>query len=166
GATLPSPSVIYYVDCAAGDDSRIATQAKNAATPWRTIKNALSIADGGDTVMVVGGTPQAPSTCGESSIESKRPGRPGAPLTIKAATPGAVMVRPTPPGNGFLIRHDYHVIDGFVITGATNGVQVQGTGALTGTVISGNRIAGNTQAGIKASGAIGVAMLHNVINNN
>lgn len=155
GATVPT----YYVDCQAGDDARTPTVARNSATPWRTIKFALAEADAGDTVMVLGGTVQAPRTCSEGLIESKRPGSAGALITIKAATPGTVIVDP-PSGNGFRIKHDYHRIEGFVVTGATNGIQVEASGV----VISNNRISDN-QVGIKISGT-GVAVMHNVINNN
>src|SRR4030095_2230280 len=48
-------------------------------------------------------------------------------------------------------------------TGASNGIQVQGGGALTGIVITNSRIVGNDQSGIKVSGATGVTMMHNVI---
>src|SRR5262245_37538950 len=164
GATLPTPALIYYVDCATGNDARTATEAKNPATPWKSIKTALAVADGGDTVMVLGGTVLAPRICAESGLQSRRAGSPSAPITIKAATPGAVIIDP-PAGPGFLVSHDYHLIYGFVIT-ATNGIQVQGGGALTGTVISNNRLLRNSQSGIKVSGAAGVTIMHNVIASN
>jgi len=165
GTTLPTPAETYYVDCLKGDDSRSPTDAKNSATPWQTIKNALLWADGGDTVMVIGGTVQAPRNCGETEIRSKKAGTAGAVITIKAAPPGAVIIDP-PSGNGFLINHSYNGIDGFVVTGATNGIQVNGDGTLAGVVLSGNRVFGNSQVGIKVAGAVSVAIIHNVIFNN
>ena len=153
-------AVTYFVDCEAGDDARPPSAARNSATPWRTIKFALAEAEAGDTVMVLGGTVQAPRTCSEGLIESKRPGSFGALITIKAATPGAVIVDP-PSGNGFRIKHGYHRIEGFVVTGATNGIQVEASDV----VINSNRIS-NNQVGIKISGSNGVAVMHNVINNN
>ena len=94
GETIPSPAFTYYVDCVAGNDGRTATQAKNPATPWRTIKFALSVVDGGDTVTVLGGTVQTPQVCGETTIESRKDGSAGAPIAIKAAVPGAIVINP------------------------------------------------------------------------
>jgi hypothetical protein len=166
---LPTPAEAYYVDCLTGDDSRTPTDAKNPATPWKTIKNALVWADGGDTVMVEGGTVQLPRTCQEA-VESRTAGSAGAPITIKAATPGSVIVDP-PSGsglNGFFITHAYHTIDGFIVTGATsgNGIQVQGDGTTAGIVITGNQVFANNQVGIKVVSAGGVSITHNIIHHN
>jgi len=163
---LPTPAETYYVDCLLGDDSRSPTDAKNTATPWLTIKNALLWADGGDTVMVIGGTTQAPRSCAESEINTKKDGGEGKLITIKAATPGAVIIDPPASGNGFLIKHSYNAIDGFNITGASNGIQVNGSGSLTGVVITGNFIHDNGLVGIKIVGSINVTISNNVIYQN
>ncbi|OIP83986.1 MAG: hypothetical protein AUK44_03710 [Porphyromonadaceae bacterium CG2_30_38_12] len=45
----------YYV-ATTGDDSRSPEQAKNPASPWKTIQKAASSVTGGDTVIIGGGT--------------------------------------------------------------------------------------------------------------
>ncbi|MGE0681062.1 MAG: hypothetical protein AB7P69_09220, partial [Candidatus Binatia bacterium] len=57
----------YYVDAVNGDDSYSVQQAKNAATPWKTIKAATLAAVAGDTILV------RPGAYTES-VESKRDG--------------------------------------------------------------------------------------------
>src|SRR5690606_40318324 len=57
------PAQTYYVDCMNGDDGRTATQAKNRATPWRTIRKALTFTDPDDTVQVL------PGVCTEGRSE-------------------------------------------------------------------------------------------------
>lgn len=47
---------IYYVDDNSGVDSRTNDQARNPATPWRTITNALARVSDGDTIQVFEGT--------------------------------------------------------------------------------------------------------------
>ena len=118
GLVLPTPAQTYYVDCGNGDDANTITQAKNAATPWRTIKKALQIADGGDTVSVL------PGLCGEAAIESQRDARSRGSDHDHGANPGHRDRRPSL-GNGFLIGHNYHTLSGLIVTGATaNGIQI------------------------------------------
>ena len=164
GSTLPTPAQTYYVDCDNGNDDHTITQAKNPATPWSTIKNALNTADSGDTVMVL------PGTCSEAAIESQKDGSPGARITIRAETPGTVIVDP-PSGNGFLIGHNYHTLSGFIVTGATtNGIQVGphdvGGGSVTGVVINDCHVHGNAVTGVKFSKAINGQVKHSVVRNN
>src|SRR5262245_7355504 len=120
GIPRPAPaaaSPTYYVDGVAGDDTRTALQAQNPATPWKTIKKAVStgglfgitksgVVLAGYTVLVQPGTYM-------ESVESKRDGLATDPVTIKAATRGAATILPPPATNGFFISHHYHVIDGF-----------------------------------------------------
>src|SRR5262245_41272447 len=139
GTTIPSPIQTYYVDCVNGDDARTVTQAKNPATPWRTVKTGLLVADAGDTVLILGGTVQSPVTCPETTLESKRDGTTGKPITIKAAVPWGVIVDP-PSGHGFVITHNYHTLEGLIVTGAVTGVQMgphdAGDGPVTGLIAS------------------------------
>lgn len=169
GDTIPSPDFTYYVDCVAGDDARTPTQAKNPATPWRTVKFALSVVDGGDTVMLLGGTPGAPQVCNETTIESKKDGSAGAPITIRAAAAGAVVFDP-PSGNGFFISHNYHTLFGIAVTGAVKGIQLGphdgGGGPVSGLVLNRVRVFGNTQTGVQFSNAIGGAVRHSLIFDN
>jgi len=164
GVALPTPAQTYYVDCGNGNDANTLTQAKNPATPWRTIKKALQIADGGDTVSVL------PGLCGEAAIESQKDGSPGAPITIMAQTPGTVTVDP-PSGNGLLIGHNYHTLSGLIVTGATaNGIQIGphdvGGGSVTGVTIDNCRVHHNAVTGVKFSKSIQGRVQHSVINNN
>ncbi len=47
---------VFYVSASTGDDSRTATQAKSAATPWKTIQKGVSSIPGGATLVIAGGT--------------------------------------------------------------------------------------------------------------
>lgn len=47
--------VRYYVDAILGSDARTLTQARNIATPWLTLSNALSLAGDFDTITLHGG---------------------------------------------------------------------------------------------------------------
>jgi parallel beta-helix repeat protein len=164
GLTLPTPVQTYYVDCANGNDGHTTTQAKNLSTPWRTIKKALQVADGGDTVSVL------PGLCGEPAIESQRDGSSGAPITIAAQAPGTVIIDP-PSGNGFFIAHNYHTLSGLIVTGATgNGIQVGphdvGGGSVTGVVIDDCQVHHNAVTGVKFSKAIKGRVQHSVVHSN
>ena len=164
GLRLPTPEQIYYVDCVNGNDDHTITQAKNPATPWRTIRNALAIADGGDTVMVL------PGLCSETAIESQKDGSSGAPITILAETPGTVIVDP-PSGNGFFIAHNYHTLSGLIVTGATaNGIQVGphdvGGGSVTGVIVDNCHVHDNAVTGVKFSKAVKGRVRHSVVHNN
>jgi len=164
GATLPTPKQTYYVDCDGGDDDRTITRAKSPATPWRTIKKALGIADSGDTVLVL------PGLCNEAAIESQRNGSANAPITIRAQTPGTVIVDP-PSGNGFLIGHHHHTLSGLIVTGATtNGIQVGphdvGGGSVKGVVVDGCEVHANAVTGVKFSKAIKGRVKHSVVHDN
>jgi len=47
---------LYYVDNATGDDSRTNTEAKDPATPWKTIANSIAQTISGDSIQVFAGT--------------------------------------------------------------------------------------------------------------
>lgn len=70
----------YYVDAAAGDDSRTAMQATNPATPWKTIQKGVDSAYSKDTVLVMPGLYR-------ETITPPRSGKAAAPITIKAFDP-------------------------------------------------------------------------------
>jgi hypothetical protein len=70
----------YYVDAAAGDDSRTAEQAVNPATPWKTIQRAVNSAYSTDTVLVMPGIYR-------ETVSAVRSGKASAPITIKAFNP-------------------------------------------------------------------------------
>jgi len=170
GALVASAKT-YYVDAAIGNDSNTADQAQSPATPWRTIKKAVSGdagaspqfqgAQAGDSVIVMPGVYT-------ETVESKRAGSSGKPILIRAATPGTVTVDPPSGSAGFFISHNFHTIDGFIVTGSSvNGIQVDGgAGSLTGIIISGNHVFGNGSAGIKLSSVTAASVMHNVVNNN
>src|SRR5262245_37053994 len=72
----------FYVDTVSGSNLNTVAQAQNPATPWKTIKRALGVAIGGDTVIVKPGTYM-------ESVESKRDGTSGAPIVLRSSTAGA-----------------------------------------------------------------------------
>jgi parallel beta-helix repeat protein len=163
GSLLASAKT-YYVDAAIGNNGNNSDEAQSPATPWRTITRAVADAQAGDSIIVM------PGLYAET-VESKRDGASGKPILIKAATPGTVTVNPPAGSPGFFISHNYHTLDGLIVTGSSvNGVQAgphDGGGAeVTGIVISGNHVFGNGLAGIKLSNATGAAVMHNVVNNN
>lgn len=53
---LNKPNNTYYVSATLGADSRTAAEAKNPATPWKTIQKAANTIPGGATVLISGGT--------------------------------------------------------------------------------------------------------------
>lgn len=63
---------IHYVSTT-GDDSRSVAQAKNQATPWKTIQKAATTISPGDTVIIFGGVYQEkvtfPATCNGTAGE-------------------------------------------------------------------------------------------------
>ena len=95
---------------------------------------------------------------------------PGALITIVAATPGTVIIDP-PSGNGFYIGHNYHMLSGLIVTGATtNGIQVGphdvGGGSVTGVFVDDCHVHGNAVTGVKFSKAVSGRVRHSVIHNN
>lgn len=164
----------YYVDGATGDDSYSPQQAQNPATPWKTIKKAM------DTGGLIGITKKnaplqgytvivQPGTYNES-VQSKRDGLSTEPVTIKAATPGTVTIRPPTGQNGFFISHHYHVVEGFVVTGATIGLKMGphdgGDGPVSGLVARRNQVTGNSNNGIQFTNAVeGIIEFNTVFQN-
>lgn len=154
-AALASPT--YYVDGARGDDMRSAAQAMDPATPWKTIKKAVS--SGGLIGMTSKGVVLdgyavvvAPGLYVES-VESKRDGLSTAPVTIRAAVAGAVTIQPPSGSNGLFISHSHHIIDGFVVTGGTVGIRLGahdgGDGPVYGVIARNNTVYGNSNNGIQ-----------------
>jgi parallel beta-helix repeat protein len=151
----------YYVDGVSGDDLRTAAQASDPATPWKTIKKAVSagglIGMTNKGVVLDGYTVVVQPGLYLESVESKRDGLATAPVTIKAATPGTVTIRPPAGTNGFFVSHHYHVIDGFVVTGASVGIKLGphdgGDGPVTGLVARNNQVSGNSNNGIQFANA-------------
>ena len=168
GTTIPTPALTYYVDCANGNDAFTVTQAKNPATPWRSVTKALTAADGGDTVLLVGGTPAVPTVCAEQ-VESRVDGAPGRRVVIQASPPWGVVIDP-PSGNGIVITHSYYSLVGLVVTGAATGIQLGphdgGDGPVNGLVVNGAHVFGNTSTGIKFSNAVGGNVKHSTVNSN
>jgi parallel beta-helix repeat protein len=154
-AALASPT--YYVDGTTGDDARTAAQAANPATPWQTIKKAVSagglIGMTSKGVVLDGYTVSVAPGMYVESVESKRDGLSTAPVTIKAATPGSVTVQPPAGTNSFFVSHHYHVIDGFVVSGGNIGIRLGahdgGEGPVNGLIARNNKVYGNTSNGIQ-----------------
>ncbi|HEY8514398.1 MAG TPA: right-handed parallel beta-helix repeat-containing protein, partial [Candidatus Binatia bacterium] len=109
-APAPGSGATYWVDCAAGDDTRSKAEAVSPATPWRTIGRAARMLAYGEVAMV------KPGACAEE-IETRTAG-----VTFAAATPGSVVVEPPAGKNGFNVQHDDVTIDGFVVRSPHQGV--------------------------------------------
>ncbi len=152
---LASPT--YYVDGTRGDDARTAAQAQDPATPWKTIKKAVSsgglIGMTSKGVVLDGYTVVVAPGLYLESVESKRDGLSSAPVTIKAGTPSTVTIQPPPGSNGVFVSHHHHVIDGLVITGGTIGLRLGahdgGDGPVNGLVARNNTVYGNSNNGIQ-----------------
>ena len=164
----------YYVDAGSGDDARTDIEAQNPATPWRTIKKAVDT--GGLVTQVkhaqpLGYTVIVKPGVYEESVESKRDGYADAQVVIQAASPGSVTIQPPSGLNGFFISHHYHVIDGFVVTGATIGLKLGphdpgNTGPVVGVVAMHNEVHNNSNNGIQFTEALdGVAEFNTVYQN-
>lgn len=54
--SISAQAATYFVNATTGDDSRTPSQAQNAATPWRSISNAITLASNGDVIQVASGT--------------------------------------------------------------------------------------------------------------
>jgi hypothetical protein len=100
------------------DDSNVSgTEDGTAANPYNTIAEAITAAFAGDVVIVSGGT-YSESVDVNKSLEIKVAG--GETATINPAS-----------GNGFNITADSVTIDGFTITGADIGLNLNGISACT-----------------------------------
>jgi len=106
----PGDEPHLFVDCASGNDSRSREEVRDASTPWRSLARAGAAATNGDVVLV------KPGTC-TGGTETRAAG-----VEFRAATPGSVVIE-TPVGvNGFEVKHDDVVIDGFVIRSGQQGI--------------------------------------------
>ena len=95
GSTIPPPAQTYYVDCGVnGDDTRTPIQAKDPASPWKTITKGVFHAQAGSTILV------SPGTCAES-VESKRDGTKAARIVLRSMVPGGAIIQPPAGTNGF-----------------------------------------------------------------
>jgi parallel beta-helix repeat protein len=171
-SAVASPT--YYVDASNGNDVYTASQAQNPATPWKTIKRAVST--GGlfgmtsKGVVLAGYTVVVQPGIYMESVESKRDGLSSDPVTIRAATRGAVTILPPPATNGFFVSHHYHVIDGFIVTGGNIGIRLGahdgGDGPVNGVVAQYNQVSGNSNNGIQfANAQNGIAAFNTIYQN-
>jgi len=153
----------FYVDRVKGNDANTASQAQSASTPWKTIKRALSTAVGGDTVLVKPGTYM-------ESVESKRDGTATALLTLRSFTAGAAIIQPPSGTNGFFISHSYHVIDGFGVTNAVNGIKAgphdTTNGPVVGLLVQNNVVYGNSNNGIQFNNGLSGEIAFNTVYQN
>lgn len=131
GATAHAKTL--YVNGSTGSDS-VSYAANSASQPWRSIgravwgsvsygsQNAAEAARAGDTVTVAAGTYETNASTNRRYDPIYNPvnsGTSGAPITIKAATPGSVNLRSTQSSTPQPIIGSYNrswiVWDGFVI---------------------------------------------------
>ena len=70
GSDPASADYAYYVNSLSGNDSRTANQARDPATPWKTITRALgdAVVDDGDTVVVCPGIYYENIDCGGKAV--------------------------------------------------------------------------------------------------
>jgi parallel beta-helix repeat protein len=108
---------VYHIDDTNGNDTRSDLEAQDPATPWKTIGRGIQATVAGDTVIVQPGDYY-------ESVESIRDGLPDAPIIIQAAFLGTVMIQPPVDSVGINIQHHYHIVDGLVVTGGTQGIKM------------------------------------------
>lgn len=113
-----------------------------AARPFRDVNAGIAVAAAGDTVLVRPGT--YPGV-----VRFDRPGKPDAPITVRATLPGAVVVdgADTPADTDLVqIAGDHTVFEGFVVANATrSGISVWGA---KNVVVRNNVVTGSRRAGI------------------
>jgi hypothetical protein len=86
------------------------------------------------------------------SVESIRNGLPDAPIIIHAAFLGTVMIQPPVDSVGINIQPHYHIVDGLVVTGGTQGIQMgphYREDWIVGVVAQNNEVYGNSGNGIE-----------------
>ena len=122
-------STVYYVSGAgnAGNDCSAATSS-NPTSARNTITRGLQCLASGDTLVVHGGTYIAlgENCLSDTSVGNNFSGTPSQPTTIQASSIGSVLLQDTGPecGTGsflYIERTAYLVIDGFRLTGLTQG---------------------------------------------
>ncbi len=152
----------YYVDASTGTDGHSAEEAQNPLTPWLTIQRALDEAGLGDTVIVGPGV--------YAGAESRRDGTATYPIVLRSSRPGGAVIQAGPAASGLLVTHDHHTVDGFVVTGSLNGIQMGphevGDGPVRGLVAINNVVHDNAAVGLKFTNAEGGQALHNVVYGN
>ncbi len=159
----------FYVNPSTGINANTMGQAQNPATPWKTVKRALGVADAGDTILVMvptPGTPMVLTGVEPETIASKRDGAAGAPIAIRCQEAQLCVWTPPAGTNGFFVSHDHHVIDGFKVTGANKGIVFgahDGGGPLVGGVIQNNLVQGANSNGIDCDSCQGVEIAFNTV---
>ncbi|MGE0682237.1 MAG: right-handed parallel beta-helix repeat-containing protein [Candidatus Binatia bacterium] len=162
GSTLPPPGGrTFYVSAAVGNDVYDDVQAQQPATPWKTTKRALSLANPGDVIVLLAGVYS-------ETVTSIRDGTAEAPITIKAEEPGSAIIQAASGNSGVLVGNHYHIIEGLVVVGGGVGLQVgpykKTDAVVEGVIARGNHIYGNG-IGIKFEATKSTAM-HNIIHDN
>lgn len=111
----PAWALEFYVDAAAGDDTRSALEAQSPATPWLTIGHALDTVDtsaGRHTIRVEPGVyPESAQT--EFADVEIRP----------SGSPGDVVVAPPGGSPGIDITHGDVLVEGIRVEGGSHGIR-------------------------------------------
>ncbi len=106
----------YYVSLKGNDDSNGRTKKK----AFRTIAKGVSVLKGGDTLIIASGD------YGNESISVAAGGKKGAPVTVKAAEPGKVVLTGQGKGRCFKIVDKSHVVvEGIKFTNYSVGVYIR-----------------------------------------
>jgi parallel beta-helix repeat protein len=140
-----------------GNDSNTCDQAKNGATPKKTITSALTCVSAGEAIIVSGGTYEEMVTINKNGTASN-------PITIKAANGEKVVI------TGSNVRdyafnidgHPYIIIDGFEVQNTLKeAIFVHNS---NGTKILNNSATGKAYKGIYFSGSNDLLIENNQIN--
>jgi parallel beta-helix repeat protein len=176
GSTQTAWARTLYVNPISGLDSRTRQEAQDPGTPWKTVRKALEVAGGNpaivDTVVVQVPAPHnaddpVPLAEPEGTIESKRDGAAGAPITIVCEVPRGCLLSPPAGTNGFFVSHNHHVIDGFKVVGANIGIRVGphdgSAGPVFGGIVQNNLVQGASSNGVQCANCQGVEMAFNTV---
>jgi nitrous oxidase accessory protein NosD len=109
-------SKAYYVSLTGRDTNDGLSQ----QTAFRTVQKGAQVAQAGDTVVIAAGD------YGSEQVTVANSGKPGAPIVLKAAAPGEVVLRGTGGGAGISIINKSHVVaEGIEFTNYSSGVSIK-----------------------------------------
>ncbi len=100
-------------------------------------------------------------------MQRTRDGAPGAPVVLRSRARGKAVVRPPAGSNAFVITHDHHVVDGFKIKDAAQGIRLGphevADGPVTGFLGRRSRVIGSSSNGISVVNGVDVEIALNQV---